>query len=395
MAVYLPIRAVSRSQKIRIGQQQVTPDSTAYIDVSDQDMRRRLFHHSAIGAYVEVGPLTASNEKHRVVTGCTVTQGTTSADRSIRVLAGEIRLDDGTYVTVAQQDVSVELGDPDLDRIDLVVLDDEGVASVIEGEPAEEPEVPDHDEDEIPLAEVDVVSAAGAGGTREVQHVTVTATGGNFTITYDGETTANIAYNASPSTGAASVQARLEALSNIGTGNVSVTGGPGDSSGSSPYLIEFIGDLAEIDVEEVTATNVSLVHTNEVQRVTVDATGGTFTLTYSGQTTSALAFDISNTDLKTALEALSNIATDEVAVSGGPGAAGGGTPYTITFQNGLGSTNVAQMTSNAGSLTGGAGTAAVTTITAGVAPSIGVDTDTEGVPAGIANASLTDIRPRP
>lgn len=104
---------------------------------------------------------------------------------------------------------------------------------------------------------------------------------------------------------------------------------------------------------------------NEVQSVTVNAAGGTFTLTYSGQTTSALAFDISAANLKAALEALSNIGAGDVAVTGGPGDDGGTTPYVVSFQGDLAYTDVAQMTSNAGSLTGGAGTAVVATVTPG------------------------------
>ena len=61
-------------------------------------------------------------------------------------------------------------------------------------------------------------------GTNNVQTLTVggTPTGGTLTLTYDGRTTANIAYNAANS----AVQSALEALPNIGTGGVTVTGGP-------------------------------------------------------------------------------------------------------------------------------------------------------------------------
>ena len=48
------------------------------------------------------------------------------------------------------------------------------------------------------------------------------ATGGTFTLTFDGQTTAPIAYDAT----AAPVQAALEALGNVEPGDVVVTGGP-------------------------------------------------------------------------------------------------------------------------------------------------------------------------
>ena len=99
---------------------------------------------------------------------------------------------------------------------------------------------------------------------------------------------------------------------------------------------------------------------NEVQTVTIDATGGTFTLTYAGQTTTAIAEAAAATAVQSALEALSNIAVGDVSVAG---SAGG--PYTVTFTGLLGSQNVAQMTASGASLTGGAGTAVVTTNTGG------------------------------
>ena len=102
----------------------------------------------------------------------------------------------------------------------------------------------------------------------------------------------------------------------------------------------------------------------EVQTVTVNATGGTFTVTYGGATTSALAFNVSAAAFTAAMDLITTRAGDCV-VTGGPGAAGGGTPYTLTWRLGLG--DVPAPTTDATSLTGGAGTAAVATTTTGVA----------------------------
>jgi hypothetical protein len=67
----------------------------------------------------------------------------------------------------------------------------------------------------------------------ERQQLTITGvpTGGTFTLTYNGQTTSAIAYDAN----AATVQAALAALSNIGVGNVAVTGGP---LPASPLVVE-------------------------------------------------------------------------------------------------------------------------------------------------------------
>jgi len=93
-----------------------------------------------------------------------------------------------------------------------------------------------------------------------------------------------------------------------------------------------------------TGTGPTVVATAEVQTVTVTGgpTGGTFTLTYSGQTTAAIAYNAAASAVQTALNNLSNL--DGATVSG---SAGG--PYTVTFPAG----NVPQMTASGAGLTGG------------------------------------------
>jgi PKD repeat protein/type 1 glutamine amidotransferase len=93
--------------------------------------------------------------------------------------------------------------------------------------------------------------------------------------------------------------------------------------------------------------------TNENQTVSVSgATGGTFTLTFDGQTTAPIAFPISNADLEAKLEALANI--DDVAVTGT-------TTRTVNFRGSLSQTNVPQMTADGSGLTGTSPTVTVAT----------------------------------
>ena len=67
----------------------------------------------------------------------------------------------------------------------------------------------------------------------------------------------------------------------------------------------------------------------EIQQVRIlDATGGTFTLTFDGQTTSALAYDINAADLEAALEALSTVTACSVTGTGTDG-----DPFVITFED--------------------------------------------------------------
>lgn len=327
---------------------------------------------------------------------------------------------------------------------------------------------------------------AGSAAVNEKQLVDFrgTPTGGTFTITFDGQTTGNIAYNAN----AATVQTALEALSNIASGDVEVTGSAGswtvefkqayagtnvplmtadgtnltgacsisvatstegapgtnevtrlvlqtgytirlqwqdpsvrtgfvtvgttaaqlqseinaltgisgvgsvvvtktadqvsdlgdyeatfDGYGGSIWDIEWVGGFAGTNVgifvlvdtsgtthsqqyivggvtratvtEETQGSSTAI---DEVQTVTVlgGPTAGTFTLTFSGQTTSGIAYNAAASAVKSALEALSNVTTVTVT-----GDAGG--PYTVTFTD-PGGQDVAQMTGSAASLTGGA-----------------------------------------
>lgn len=122
--------------------------------------------------------------------------------------------------------------------------------------------------------------------------------------------------------------------------------------------------------------------TDEVQVVTVaDATGGTFTLTYSGQTTSAIAYNATAAALTEALEELSNIGEGDIGVGRS------GSVYTVSFMGSLADTNVAQLTADDSSLTGEEGdtpTVTVSTTTAGGTgyTSVGVVVDDETDPLG-------------
>lgn len=105
---------------------------------------------------------------------------------------------------------------------------------------------------------------------------------------------------------------------------------------------------------------------NEVQQVAVNATGGTFTITYAGQTTTAIAFNATAATVLAALEALSNIPVGALRVMQTVAASPAFT-YTIEFGGSLGETNVAAVTTGVGSLTGGTGAAVVSTLTEGAA----------------------------
>jgi hypothetical protein len=102
---------------------------------------------------------------------------------------------------------------------------------------------------------------------------------------------------------------------------------------------------------------------NEKQSVTIGGapTGGTFTLSFGGETTAGIPHDAIASEVEGALEALSSIGEGNVNVSG---SAGG--PWTVEFIRDLGNQDVATMTKNAGGLTGGSNpTVTVAVVTPG------------------------------
>lgn len=116
--------------------------------------------------------------------------------------------------------------------------------------------------------------------------------------------------------------------------------------------------------ETITAITIPVAPANEVERITITGTptGGTFTLTYSGQTTAAIAYNATASAVQSALEALSNIGVGDVSCTGGPFP---GAAVDVEFTGALAGTNVTQMTATS-SLTGGSTPAvAVTTVTSG------------------------------
>lgn len=97
----------------------------------------------------------------------------------------------------------------------------------------------------------------------EVQTINLgSATAGTITITFDGATTGNIAFNAT----AATVQTALEALPNVGPGDIVVTGGPLPGTVTLTFGGQYLGK----NVPEVTVTPTGL-------------TGGTVTVATTTQ----------------------------------------------------------------------------------------------------------------
>jgi hypothetical protein len=171
----------------------------------------------------------------------------------------------------------------------------------------------------------------------------------------------------------------------------------------SPMNADDLADFAKSDpaVARAYAIDRYQAGTNERQTIGAhDSTGGTFTLTYSGQTTAAIAWNANAATVQAALEALSNVAPGDVAVTGGPLPA----QTTVEFKGAIGESNVTQMTSNGTNLTGGSDTVPIATTVAGVAPNTNADKaatvwviDADGLDPGTAARTrildaLEDVR---
>lgn len=119
---------------------------------------------------------------------------------------------------------------------------------------------------------------------------------------------------------------------------------------------------------------------DEVQTVSITGapTGGTFTLTFKGETTAAIAYNATAGTVATALVALPGIGAGEVVGSGGPLPA---TPVALRFTLGLGLQDVPAMTASGASLTGG------------TAPAVTVAETTKGV-VGVKGAVMAYLEGR-
>lgn len=83
-------------------------------------------------------------------------------------------------------------------------------------------------------SEVHEIQAITSGAQNSIQRVVVKATAGTAPWSFNGQTTAGLAYNVSTS----ALQTALEGLSSVGSGNVAVSGSVGN------YIIELQGTLA-------------------------------------------------------------------------------------------------------------------------------------------------------
>jgi len=221
--------------------------------------------------------------------------------------------------------------------------------------------------------QVDVTTyQQGAPAVNRVQHLSFpSATSGTFTLTIDTGTGGP--YTTDPinfATNAGGLGDKIAALPNVnGAGNVNVTGGGGIFDIELVGTANFIGYTWTLTADDTllftgTAPDASVTTDhqgddghNERSTITVDATSGTFSLTFDGQTTSALGYAADATAVYNALVALSNIDAADVEVSGDLS-----TGMLVIFSGAYAKTDVPDMTGTDIDLLGGTGLSVVTTL---------------------------------
>lgn len=194
--------------------------------------------------------------------------------------------------------------------------------------------------------------------------------GGTFTLTYNGNTSSSMAWNAAPSL----VEKELSALVTGETNPCTVSGPDG-----GPWRVKFGGTMAGRNALAITGSAASLSGSrvslsrivraespeNERQQITLrgSPSGGTFTLTFGGQTTGSIVYNASADVVQAALEALSSVGYGNVLVS----APNPGGPFVVEFIGSLAAANQGAITSSS-SLSGSATLANVEALTAPTGP---------------------------
>ena len=195
----------------------------------------------------------------------------------------------------------------------------------------------------------------------EAQRLTtsgIPAAGSTFTLTFNGATTTDIAFDAT----AADIDTALEALPTIGAGNVAVTGGPMDLG---QVNIRFTNAYAQTDVPAIFVNN-ALMTGGSVQRTTIED-GVTpvvriqFTGSLSEENVSQLIPDNTLLVGGTAQVTTLQQGSTDVFVTGGPLP---GAPIRLEFGGQYLGLDLQTMWANSGTLDG---TAVVTPISDGVA----------------------------
>jgi large repetitive protein len=180
-----------------------------------------------------------------------------------------------------------------------------------------------------------------------VQQITLSGTGGTFTLSFNGVGTDPVQHPLLYNATAAQVQAALNALPSIGGvgGSVTVT------QAGNVYTVTFGGalsnqvlpDIVPTGFNGVTVLTSTLQHGGngqpDIQQAKVDGAAGQFVLTFNGATTTPLNYNATASNVAAALNALPTIS----GVGGSVLVTQAGDLFTITFGGTLANENLALM----------------------------------------------------
>jgi hypothetical protein len=162
--------------------------------------------------------------------------------------------------------------------------------------------------------------------TNAIQTITPNAfaASGAYKLVWNGQTTASIAFDATES----QIQTALSNLSNIGFGNVRVTGNLANQSAGGPvgYDVEFIGTLAgqpasaftisNNTLKDINGANISVNISSPQSGETINGVpvSGSWCYSINGELTTPLAYNSTAAQIQTALENLSSVGSGNVTV---------------------------------------------------------------------------------
>lgn len=139
-------------------------------------------------------------------------------------------------------------------------------------------------------------AGAPSAGTSEVQTLTIggTPTSGTFKLAFKGQVTGSITWSSTNATLLANVDAALEALSTIGTGNITTAAGT-LTAGIGTITLTFAGTLATKAVPIISVNTNALAGTSPTVEVAETTPG--VDATHRGAPEGALLFDTTNNKL--------------------------------------------------------------------------------------------------
>ena len=182
---------------------------------------------------------------------------------------------------------------------------------------------------------------AGSAGQAQTWALEIgSADGGTFDIGIDDDMQTDIAHDANNTT----IQTALRSITGDGYDEITVTGTAGSFVITIPLLAlgeaSLVADFSSLTEGGVAPTTPATLEIDDEYEAPIDtihtfsvdnADGGTFTVTYDGDTSGALAWDISAANFKAAIVGLKVAYKDEADVVGSVAVTKVGTLYTVTF----------------------------------------------------------------